>query len=423
MKSRPDVSAASGPEGQGRKGGRWPRLSLRGGRRPAAAPPCFAVVDPGASVLRVLAVGPGAGGPTVYGWAERRVRAGADADQAVEEALAEAEAMAEQRSVGWPGADQIIVGLPSSQMRGWASPISQKRSVPAREIDERELEAVLSRAMRLSESKVRARHDREWVLVEAVPVALGVDGQGVTDPVGFRGAELTASVFAAAGRREAIEWWTRLAEQLSFSSLTLTVAPLALASCVSGTHGIILDVGGAHTGVVWWRAGRPVAAGSVDVGGRLVTDALERQWRLSPEKAETLQRSLAAGQLASEVGEQIAAVIQPALGLWREAVEGLLAEMHERSGEPLPHRLQICGGGSSLPAVLDAARALFLSQRLTFGRYPELVRLLPTDVPGIVNRTDRGHCAGDVSALALAAWGARLNDPVSRPVRVLQKLL
>jgi len=287
----------------------------------------------------------------VYGWGEKRVRPGAQVDQVVEETLAQAEAMAEQRSDGWQGADHIIVGLPASQMRGWASPVSLKRSDPAREVGERELEAVLGRAVNLSEGKVRARHDREWVLVEALPVALGVDGQGVTDPVGFRGAELTASVFAAAVRRDAIDWWTRLSEQLSFSSLTMTVAPVALASCATGAQGILLDVGGAHTGIVWWRGGRPVATGSVDAGGCLLTEALERQWRLSPDKAETLQRSLAAGQLAQEVIEQLVAVMQPALGLWREAVEGLLAEMHERSGEPLPHRVLVCGGGSSLPGL------------------------------------------------------------------------
>ena len=363
----------------------------------------------------------------MFGWAERPAPPGSPAvdaefSRAFEEALAEAEAMAARRADRWRCADQIVVGLPAWQLRGWSSPVAQKRSLTSREVDERELETILARALHLSVNRLRAPHDREWVVLDAVPAALGVDGEGVTDPVGFRGSELTASVFAAAARRQAVEAWAELAERQGFSALTITAAPIALAACPSGAHGVILDVGGAHTSVVWWRSGRPLAAGSVEVGGRLLTECLVRQWRLSPERAEKLLRSLSAGQLAVEVREQVVEVLQPALGVWRLAVEGLLAEMHDVSSEPLPHRLLICGGASSLPEIMEEARALFLSERLTFGRYPELARLRPTDVPGIANRTELGRGAGDVSALALAAWCARLADPPGRPARIVQKL-
>ena len=46
------------------------------------------------------------------------------------------------------------------------------------------------------------------------------------------------------------------------------------------------------------------------------------------------------------------------------------------------------------------------SRQLHFARYPQVDRLEPTDVPGVVNRTELGRSAGDVTALALAAWAA-----------------
>lgn len=417
------------PEGRDGRLAWWSRIVIpsrqkSAGTRPVAA---YAVVDPGSTRLRVLAVGQGAEGPTVFGWGEKAMRAGAECRDeelalAFEEALSEAETMARRRSEGWRAADQVVVGLPAWQLRGWASPVVHKRSTPSREVDERELEALLARAFHLSANKVKAPQDREWVLVDAVPAALGVDEQGVTDPVGFRGSVLKASVFAAAARRQTVEAWAQIAEGCGFSDLTVTAAPLALAACPPGAQGIIADVGAAHTNVVWWRAGRPLATGSVDVGGRLLTECLVRQWRLSAEKAETLQVSLSEGQLAADVREQVIEILRPALAIWRHAVEGLLADMHDLSGEPLPHRLLVCGGGSSLPELLDEARALFFSHRLTFGRYPELARLRHTEVPGIANRTEFGRGAGDVPALALAAWSARLAEPVDRPGRVLQKL-
>jgi hypothetical protein len=343
-------------------------------------------------------------------------------EQAFEEALTAAEARAEGRADQMPAADQIVVGLPAWQMRGWAAPVTQRRAQPTRPIEERELEALLARALRLCVNRLTDAGDRGWALLDALPVVLSVDGQGVTDPVGFRGEELTVSVFAAVAPALTIEAWRQRAERSGFASLTLTAGPLALAACPKGPQGIVLDIGGGHTSVVWWRAGRPMATRSVAMGSRLLTECLLRKWGLSFAKAETLQRAFSAGYMAAEVRAQIFEVLEPAIRVWFQSIEGMLAEMQNRADEPLPHRMLVCGGGSAVPEMIAAARSLTFSQRLAFDRYPELDRLRPTDVPGIANRTDSGQGAGDVSALALAAWTARSAEPLGRPMRILRRL-
>ena len=408
----------------------WPRVAVRKRRRPEAAPPVWAVVDPGSTVLRVLVLAPGGAESVICGWAEEPLahRAGraageaAGVEQAFEAALTAAEAMAEQKADRVRPADQIVVGLPAWQTRGWAASVTQRRAHPTREIEERELEALLARGLRLAVNRLTDSGDRAWTLLDAVPVALGVDGQGVTDPVGFRGREMTASVFAAVAPAATIAAWRERSEKSAFGSLTLTAGPLALAACPNGPQGLVLDIGGAHTAALWWRAGRPLATSSVDVGSRLLTECLSRKWGLSSEKAETLQRAFAAGHLAAEVRGQIVEAMEPALAVWFQSVEGMLAEMQAGADQPLPHRLLICGGGSSVPAMAETARGLVLSQRLVFERYPELDRLRPEDVPGIVNRTESGQGPGDVSALALAAWAVRSMEPPGRPMRVLGRL-
>jgi len=62
------------------------------------------------------------------------------------------------------------------------------------------------------------------------------------------------------------------------------------------------------------------------------------------------------------------------------------------------------------------------SQRLHFARYPVVGHLRPTDIPGVVNRTDLGRGEGDVTALALAAWTVRQTEPPDRPARLLSGL-
>jgi len=89
---------------------------------------------------------------------------------------------------------------------------------------------------------------------------------------------------------------------------------------------------------------------------------------------------------------------------------------------PLPQRLQLLGGGSMLPEVAESAAVLAYSERLRFARYPKVERFEPTDVAGVVNRTDLGRGAGDSVALALAAWAARENRVPDRPTRILREL-
>jgi hypothetical protein len=92
------------------------------------------------------------------------------------------------------------------------------------------------------------------------------------------------------------------------------------------------------------------------------------------------------------------------------------------SSAPLPDQVHLIGGGSALPEMLDAVRALAWSQRLHFARYPQVSRLRPTGVPGVVNRTDTGRKMGDVSALALSAWAVQVQGRRDRPDLLISEL-
>jgi hypothetical protein len=257
-------------------------------------------------------------------------------------------------------------------------------------------------------------------LVDAAPVALTVDGRGVTDPVGFRGKEIGATVFAGLARVETIQTWGLVARELEFSTLILAAAPLALAVGLSEPQGMLLDVGGATTDLTWWRTGRPVALDSLPTGGMALTRALVQKWSLSPERAERLKRAYAAGRLPDDAQAQVGEIMSSALRAWSEETEAALARLSQ--DELLPQQLYLLGGGSILPEMFEAIRSLAWSQRLHFSRYPQVDRLRPTDVPGVVNRTDLGRGAGDMSALALAAWAAHQNRPSERPARILAEI-
>jgi hypothetical protein len=364
-------------------------------------------------------------GATVWGWAETASPDQPDAQwwaDACGLVLRQAEEMAHDLAGHLILPDRIIVGLSGSQILGWAGPISQRRSQPERPVEERELEALLGRALRLSVHRTQGRcpAGEQWILVDAVPVALTTDGLGVTDPVGFRCQELGATVFAALAPLASIETWKWVGQQLEFSELTLCAAPLALAAGFRDPQALLIDVGRSTTQITWARAGRPLALGALPLGGAALADALVRTWHLPYDKAEQLKRFYAGGKLAPEARLEVQDALLPAIQSWLQTIESALGLMNQ--DEPLPQQVLMLGGGSALPEVVDSVRALAWSRRLRFGRYPEVRSVRPADIPGVVNRTELGREPGDVAALALAAWAARQNQPAERPARILAAL-
>lgn len=404
----------------------WQRSAILRHRRSRGSPVYFAVVEPGTTTLRLLVVEATGTQATVLGWGEGPGWTGEETETAwlagvCGRALAEAEQMAQAPTARWVLPDQLLVGLPASHLRGRAWPVVQRRSRPDRPIEERELEVLLERALRLSVNRLQGSpSDSDWILVDSALVALSVDGRGVTDLVGFRGREIGATVFAALARKEVIETWGRVAQELDFSSLTLTATPLALAAALSTTHAILLDVGGTTTDLIWCRAGRPVVVDSLPMGGTTLTRSLIRRWNLAPDRAERLKHAYSKGNLATEAREQVLKALAPALQAWFKGTESAMAQLNR--DEPLPQNLYLCGGASGLPEMAEAVRALAWSQQLQFARYPQVSDLQPTDVPGVVNRTGLGRQLGDVSALALAAWAAQQERPPDRPTYLLNEL-
>ena len=219
-----------------------------------------------------------------------------------------------------------------------------------------------------------------------------------------------------------IQAWQWVAERLEFSALTLTAAPLALAAAQSESQGILVDVGGRATDLIWWRNGRPMAIDTLPLGGDALTDSLAGEWNLADSRAERLKRAYAAGKLEEEAGAQVLDVMSPVLRDWLDATELALDRLSEGRDDPLPQRMHLVGGGGAVPEIEDALATLAWSKRLDFGRYPQVSRLRPTDVPGVVNRTEMGRGAGDVAALALAAWAARQTQEPDRPTKILSEL-
>jgi hypothetical protein len=385
------------------------------------------IIEPGTTTLRVLAAELSGQQATVWGWGEGPGWDHSRRDtwrlaDVCEEGLRAAQNMAGSHAGRSLSLEHLLVGLPAHQLRGWAWTLTQRRTKPDRPVEERELYSLLGRALRLTVNRLTSPEDEDWILLDTAPAALTVDGHGVTDPVGFRAEEIGATVFAALADGATIERWRVLAERLGFSQLTLTASPLALAAVLSEPEGLLIDVGGATTDLTWWRIGRPVALASVPLGGAALTDSLRKKWSLSLEKAELLKLAYVAGELEDSAGAQVLEAMTPTLVSWFMQIEAELQRMTAVSGRALPQCVYLSGSGSGQREVFEAAKSLAYSERLEFDRHPQVEKLPPTAVPGVADRTGLGDGAGDIPALALAAWAAAQSQGRDRPAQLLADL-
>ncbi|MBE7453269.1 MAG: pilus assembly protein PilM [Kofleriaceae bacterium] len=196
--------------------------------------------------------------------------------------------------------------------------------------------------------------------------------------------ELTADAGAEARGLVPVAVLARLAERAPSLAGSVTAA--------------IVDVGHEHTHVVVTHGGKPVFSRTFGRGGRHVTDAIARNWRLDAIAAEQAKHSdgfiASAGNPApSEAWERVHGVLVGEVGPWSRELRQTLAACRARTGVA-PARVLLVGGGSRLRGL-----APFVSEQLGLP-----ASTLAGDDPAALLGPRAAEPAGlDSAALAVAA--------------------
>jgi cell division ATPase FtsA len=86
--------------------------------------------------------------------------------------------------------------------------------------------------------------------------------------------------------------------------------------------------------------------------------------------------------------------------VWLGGVEAALNRLC--GSHSLPHRLNLCGGGSNLPGMVEAVRSYPWMQGLNFARHPQVRLIQPCEVSHVLDRTGQLADQQDIAPLALA---------------------
>jgi cell division protein FtsA len=338
-------------------------------------------------------------------------------------ALQEAEEMAGFRPT------QVVIGIAGELVKGFTTTHTQERKRPDTPITEQELQklidAVQREALREAERAITWETGLPHVdvrLVHAAVVGASIDGYALTNPVGFQGRHVKIAIFNAFAPLVHLGALQSVASQLDLELLEIVAEPYAVAR-VLGTDTIrqagamFVDVGGGTTDVALVRQGGIEGTRMFALGGRAFTKSIADRLDLPFPRAEALKVDYARG-LKVERRDEVAKIVTDDVEVWAAGVELVMEELS--TGDLLPGRIYLCGGGAGLPEIRRALEHEQFWKRLPFSRPPEVVLMTPEQVETIADATELLVDQQDVTPLGLAYQAIELQtmeDPLDVALR------
>ncbi len=325
------------------------------------------------------------------------MQAGAIADIAgvvenCDKALSQAEQQAEV------SVRTAVIGIAGELVKGTTTTVRVARKDAGKALDLDEMQRIIKLVQARAEAKAKQQlawelggKEVEVRLVNSALVGIEIDGYKVTSPIGFQGKEVVVQLYTAFAPLIHIGALERTAQQLDLDLLAVAAEPFAVARSVIGDdtsasmNAILMDVGGGTTDIAVITDGGVQGTKMFGIGGRAYTRAVERELNVEFNQAEALKLGLATGRVAANKAAAVEGALKKTLDVWTSGVELALGEFDKLDN--LPHKLLLCGGGSSLDMLMDRLQGGSWYADLPFTRKPSVQHIHPEDVVGIVDKT------------------------------------
>ncbi len=295
-----------------------------------------------------------------------------------------------------------IIGIAGELVKGTTTTVRCKRKNAEKELDMAEMERIIQLLQQRAQDKAKQQlayelggKEVEVRLVNSALVNIEIDGYPVTNPIGFKGRDVVVQLYTAFAPMIHIGALERTAQELDLDLLAVAAEPFAVARSVIGNDpnasmsAVLMDVGGGTTDIAVIHEGGVQGTKMFGIGGRAFTKAIERDLSVSFTKAEELKLGLSTNQTPRSKMPAIEKSLGKTTDVWASGVELALSEFTQL--DHLPHRILLCGGGSSLDMLFDRLDQTNWYSQLPLTRKPVVEHIEPDLVVGMVDKT------GDVS--------------------------
>ncbi|MCL5795726.1 MAG: rod shape-determining protein [Patescibacteria group bacterium] len=314
--------------------------------------------------------------------------------------------------------DQVIIGIAGELVKGITTTIKYTRPRPKTKITMLELKDIITRVQRRAFDRARSilawetgHGEIDVKLVNAAVVDVRIDGYKVNNPLGFQGKEIQIGIFNAFAPIVHLGALQTIAQNLELDLLSITAEPYAVAGSFAPDEGsefsaIFIDVGGGTSDIAVVNSGGVVGTKMFALGGRAFTKRIAQVMGLSFADAESLKIKYAKGEITGEKKKIIKNALALDCDVWISGVELTLEEF--KNVDLLPSRILLCGGGSSLPDLVETLKAKKWSKHLPFARKPTIHYIKPKNITSVIDKTNELKNPCDITPMAMASLAIEL---------------
>jgi cell division protein FtsA len=309
-----------------------------------------------------------------------------------------------------------VIGIAGELVKGTTTTVRCSRKNPTKPLDIAEIERIISLVQERAEAKAKKQlawelggKEVEIRLVNSALVGIDIDGYKVTNPVGFQGKEVVVQLYTAFAPMIHIGALERTAQELDLDLLAVAAEPFAVSRSVIGDDpnanmsAVLMDVGGGTTDIAVVNDGGVQGTKMFGIGGRAFTRSIERELGIEFQQAEELKLALGTNKIPGHRLPTIEKALGRTLDVWVSGVELALGEFDKL--DHLPHRLLLCGGGSSLDPLVERLQQAKWYSKLPFTRKPIIQHIQPGQVVGILDKTSRITDHTFITAMGLLRVG------------------
>lgn len=311
---------------------------------------------------------------------------------------------------------QAIIGIAGELVKGTTTTVRVARKDSQKQLDVPEMEKIIHLVQDRAEK--RAKQELAWELggkevavrlVNSALVSIEIDGYPVTNPIGFQGKDVVVQLYTAFAPMIHIGALEKTAAELDLDLLAVAAEPFAVSRAVIGDQpnqslsAILMDVGGGTTDIAVINDGGMQGTKMFGIGGRAYTRAVERELGVEFDQAEALKIGLSTNQVPVQKRPAIEAALGKTADVWVSGIELALSEFPKL--DHLPHRMFLCGGGSSLDLLIDQLESSKWYKQLPFTRKPTVNRIRPEQVIGMHDTTGKVNDHTFITAMGLLRVG------------------
>ncbi|MDO4507973.1 MAG: cell division FtsA domain-containing protein [Candidatus Saccharibacteria bacterium] len=328
-----------------------------------------------------------------------------------EEALVKVEEEAGER------ADLTVVGIAGELIKGSTSTVRYTRENPNRPISEAEMNEIIKKVQQKSAAVAKravaletGNENVEVRLINSAIISLTIDGYKISNPVGFKGSDVSILVYTAFAPMIHVAAIEKVCAELNLDLLTVAVEPFAVCRACLGDEldsnfsGIVIDIGGGTTDLAVVDDGGVEGTKMFSIGGRSFTHQIEEALGVDFATAEKYKLDYDSGKLDDRLKSKIETALSRNLSVWLAGIEVALEEFQNLGN--LPRNIMLCGGGAGLSLLQETLAVSDWYTSLPFSRRPVVHLLEIAELPGLIVKDENSLDYSYATALGLLRVGA-----------------